>query len=480
MRVSSFKSRTLKSFFWSALDKLITFAGQLIFGVILARVLYPKDFGLIGMISIFLALTQSFSDSGLNLGLIQKKSRTDKDFSTVFIFNSLTSLLFYLVLFALSPLIADFYNEPDLVLILRIYSFNLLLTALTSIQRTILTIELDFRAIAQINTTALIISGISAIILAYSGYGVWALIIQSLTRSSIQLLAFWYNSKWKPALVFSKKSFTELFKFGYKLLISGVIAQAFNNVYNVIIGKNYSSADLGFYDRAKNLSEIVSGTASSVLSEVTYPIFASINEDSDRTTSVYQRILGMTSFIIFPIMTLTILLAEPIVTLVLTEKWLPIVPLLQWFCLSRIFYPLTGVNLNLINSIGRSDLTLKINLIKLVFATITMLFTINMGIKAMIIGQAINSFVAFFINSYLPGKYFGYGPFLQIKDMSGIILSTVVMIVVTHYTTISLESPFMKILAGTAVGGISYVLIGVLVKRKEITELSQIVLNYKN
>ena len=479
MQNQTLKDKAVNSFFWSTSEKLFTFLGQFIVGIVLARILFPEDFGLIGMIAILIAISQSFTDSGMGSGLIQKQRRTDADFSTVFVFNFIVSVLFYLVLYFLAPFVADFYEKPELILLVRILSISIVINSLSIVQRARLTIILDFKTIAKANVISVFFGGLIAIYFAYNGYGVWALVIQTLIRALISLILFWVYSKWKPSLFFSMQSFKELFGFGSKILITGVLAQIFNNLYNIVIGKYYSTTELGFYDRARSFSEIPSGIVAGVLGEVTYPILASLNEDPQRMVSVCKRILGMTTFIIFPIMTILALLAEPLVRILLTEKWLALVPLLQWLCFSRVFFPLIGVNTNIINAIGRSDLYLKINLIQIFFASIALVITLNLGVKAIVIGQVINTFIGFFIHAYIPGKYFGYGALSQIKDMMGLLLSTILMAFIVFAVTNLIESPILKLLIGSITGIISYLSINILIKTKELDEIKTLVLSIK-
>ncbi|MDC1310601.1 lipopolysaccharide biosynthesis protein, partial [Flavobacteriaceae bacterium] len=446
MSENKLREKVTKSFFWSTSEKVFTFFGQFIVGIVLARKLFPEDYGLIGMISILIAISQTFTESGMGSGLIQKNKSSDIDFSTVFVFNFLVSVLCYLVLYFSAPFVAEFYEKPELIPIIRILSISIVINSLYIIHRTRLIIILDFKTIAKVNIISVLFSGLIAIYFAYKGYGVWALVIQVLIRSLISFIIFWVYSKWKPSLVFSIKSFKELFGFGSKILISGIIAQIFNNLYNIIIGKSYSATELGFYDRARSFSEIISGIVSNVIHDVTYPVLASLKDDSQHLVSVYSRILKMTSFIIIPSMTILAVLADPFIRILLTEKWLPVVPLLQWLCFSRVFYPITGINMNIINAVGRSDLYLKVNLIKWGLATVTLLITMQFGVRIMVIGQFITGIIAFFINAYLPGKLVGYGALSQLRDIRGVLFSTALMAVIIFAVTHFIETPILKLI----------------------------------
>ena len=475
---SSLKSKATKGMFWSATDKIASEAGQFVIGIVLARLLMPKDFGLIGMLSIFIAISQSFIDSGMGSGLIQKKNKKDIDFSTVFIFNFAVSILFYLILFITAPFIAGFYDMPQLVLLTRVLSINIIINSLAIVQRSKLTIDIDFKTIAKVNVSSVVLSGLIAMFLAYTGWGVWALVIQRLVASVVSVIMLWMLSKWKFSILFSKQSFKELFGFGSKLLISGLYAQTLNNIYNIVIGKAYSASDLGFYTRAKSFAMITSGTVTSILHQVTYPILASLQDDRERMVSVYSRLIKMTTFFVFPAMTLLSLLAEPLVILLLTEKWIPVIILLQWMSFARIFYPISVINMNILNAIGRSDLFLKVDLSKFPIAVMALVITIPLGVKAMVIGHVVTSVISIFINAYLPGKLFGYGAISQLKDMAPVFFATGIMALTVYFTNLFIEVQWLKLIIGSCIGLITYLMVCYTLKLDELTEVKSLLLKF--
>lgn len=471
----SLKSQATKGMFWNAIENFSVQAGQFIVGIVLARLLMPSDFGLIGMLAIFIAISQSFINSGMGTALIQKKNRTDVDFSTVFVFNFVISTLFYLILFFSAPFIADFYGIPQLIPLTRILTLNIVINSLALVQTSRLTINLDFKTMAKVNVVSVIISGIFAVILAYSGFGVWALVFQNLLRAIISVLMLWYLSRWKPSLKFSSESFKALFGFGSKLLVAGLIATLFNNIYKVIIGKAYSSSTLGYYSQAFTFVDVTAGTVTSILQKVTFPILASIHDDEIRMVSVYRRMLGMTSFFILPAMTLLALLADPFIRFFLTDNWLPTIPLLQWLAFSRIIFPISAINMNILNAKGRSDLFLKVDSSKIPILIVTLLITIPMGIKAVVIGRVVTSLISFFINAYLPGKLFNYGAYSQLKDMFPKILATLLMAGLVYIGTFFIQLPLLKLLSGCLIGFISYYIISSLFKMAEVHEITNLI-----
>jgi len=470
----SLKTKATDGMLWSAIDRFLAQGSQVAFNVILARLLMPEDFGVIGMLSIFIVISQSFVDSGMGSGLIQKKNRTDKDFSTVFIFNTTISLFIYFILFFSAPIIANFFERQELVFLTRILGLNIIINSFAIVQRTILTINLDFKTFAKINTLSVIVSGIFAVALAYNDFGVWSLVIQNLLMASISVILFWSLSKWKLSLKFSFESFKQLFSYGSKLLIASLYANSLSEIYNASIGKVYNAQSLGFYTNAKKFSDSASFTITSVLQQVTFPILSSLQDDKERLISVYVRLIRITAFLIIPIMTLFALLADPLIRILLTDKWEAAIPLLQWLCIARIVTPISALNMNILNAVGRSDLFLKVDLSKLPIIIAALVITIPLGIKAIVIGSVVTSLLSFFINAYMPGKLFGYGAFKQLKDMKKIIIATLGMILLVFLTQKLVDQFLLKIMLGSFVGVSSYILFCSLMKMHEIKEIKSI------
>lgn len=472
MSETSLKSQATKGMFWNAFEYFTTLGSQFVISVVLARLLLPSDFGLIGMLTVFIALSQVLVQSGMGTALVQKKNRTDIDFSTVFIFNFIVSISIYLLLFISAPFIAEFYGMPQLSLLTRILCLGIIIDSLSQVQNSRLLINLDFKTMAKINLTATTISGVGASVLAYFNFGVWALVFHNLARASLASIFLWYNNKSLPQMTFSKQSFRELFGFGSKLLGAGIIATVFSNIYKVVIGKVYTARVLGFYTQAFQFVDITAGSITSVLQKTTFPILASINNDEERMVEVYKKLLGMTSFVILPTMTLFALLAEPFVLVFLGEKWIETTPLLQWLCFARIIYPISTLNMNILNAKGRSDLFLKVDLSKLPITVIALIITIPLGIKAVVIGHVVTSFISFFINAYMPGQLFGYGIISQIKDMLPKIIAVLIMSLCIYYILSFIQTPFFKLLWGSVIGILIYFILSITFKVPEILEVN--------
>ena len=479
MHKTSLKSTATKGIIWSAVDKFAVQFGQFFASILLARILVPEDFGLIGMLAIFIALSQIFIESGLGLGLIQRQDSKDIDFSTVFVFNLGVSSFFYLLLFLAAPFISAFFNQPQLTNLIRVLGLNLFIIALAIVQRTKLTIAIDFKSIAKSNVIGMIVGGVFGVIAATGGYGVWSLVLQTLLGSLATSVSLWVFSNWSPSIAFSKKSFKSLFGYGSKLLIAGLYAQILNNVYNICLGKFYPTASLGYYTKARSFADLSAGTVVSVIHQATFPILSSVQDDREKLVSIYSRLIRMSAFFIIPLMTLIALLAKPIVILLLTEKWVSLIPLLQWMVFARVFYPMSALNMNLLNAIGRSDLFLKVDLSKLPLTILAMVITIPLGVKAMIIGHVVTSAIAFLINAYLPGKFYGYGSIQQLKDMLPFFVATIGMAISVFILSSFVDDLVLQLFLGSLLGLVTYLFICWLLKLKELEEVWELIIKFK-
>lgn len=471
MTDKSLKAKAFNGMIWNAVETFGLQAGQFVIGIVLARLLTPSDYGMVGMLAIFIALSKAFTDSGMGSALIQKRDRTENDYSTVFVFNFFVSVLFYLLLFFSAPLIASFYDMPQLVILTRVLSINIVINSLSLVQNARFTINLDFKSKAKVSGAAVLISGIVAIIIAFIGFGVWALVFQVIIRAIVSVIMLWYISSWMPSIRFSKASFKRLFSFGSKILGASLLATTFNNLYKIVIGKAFSAKELGYYSQAMNIAELTSGSITGILQKVTYPILSSLQDDKDRMVSVYKKLIGMTTFFVFPAMVLLSLLSESFILLFLGEKWESTIVLLQWLCFARIIRPVSALNMNILNAMGRSDLFLKVDISKMPLSIIALVVTVPIGVKAMVIGHVVTSFIAFFINAYFPGKFFNYGAFSQIRDMAKVILSVCLMAISVYVVLQLFEANALKFFLGGIVGVVSYLGLAFLLKMEETREV---------
>jgi len=413
----SLKQKTVSGLLWSFVDAMAEQGITFVVSIILARLLSPREFGLIGMITVFIAVSESFINSGFSSALIRKKNCTDTDFSTVFFFNLVAGVLLFLILFFSASAISGFFNEPELTAILKVLGIVLIIDSLTLIQKTILTKRIDFKLQARISVIASIGSGVIAIALAFYGLGVWALVAQRIVKQGLNSLFLWKCNQWRPLLVFSKDSFKELFGYGSKLLISGLIDTIYNNVYYLIIGKFFSAQELGYYTRADGFHKLPSQNLNTIVSRVTFPILSEIQDDNTRLRNYYRKLIRIIMFVTFVLMIGMAAVAEPMIYTLIGAKWKSAIIYLQMLCFVGMMYPLHALNLNMLKVQGRSDLFLKLEIIKKIIAIPTIVIGILFGIKIMIAGMMVNTLIAFYLNSYWSGKKIGYSFKQQVKDI---------------------------------------------------------------
>ena len=451
------RSQLMHGVIWNFIEKVLMRGASFVIGIVLARLLAPSDFGLIGMLAIFIAISNVFIEGGLAKALIQKQDCLDIDYSTAFVANIGMSIVIYAILFVSAPWIADFYDEPILNELTRIFALNFILGAFNIVQRAKLMAQVDFKSLAQINVTSVIISGCLGVGMAYYGCGVWSLVGQTLCSTIVLIILFPLYSKWKPSLRFSKNSFNRLFGFGSKLMITGTVSVIVNNISTICIGKMYRSSQLGFFTRASQFSEFISSTLYDVLGNVTFPVLSELQNDRERFLTVYKKSLLFTALIVIPVMVLGVLLARPLVLVLLTAKWLPCVVLMQWLFMSRVVIPLSAINLNVMNALGRSDLFMKTDLSKLPMNLLMLAITIPIGVEAICIGIVCTSWIAFFVNAYYPGKLLGYGGWQQLKDWRYIIISVLIMALVVSGITYLLDNVWLQLIVGGIAGIVTYI-----------------------
>lgn len=468
------RHKALKGVLWSGIDKAAVKAVSFIVSIVIARILSPADYGVIGMILVFITIANIFIDSGLSQALVQRKNRTAFDMATAFYFNVIVAVVCYIILFFCAPLISDFYDVALLTPILRILGLNLIISSFATVQRANLLAILDFKTIAYVNIAGITVSGGIGIWMAMTGFGVWALVGQQLSATITSTIVFWIAGKWYPSVGFSKESFKVLWNFGSKLLATGLVATIFREIYTVAIGRFYRSSELGYYTRAVQTSDMVAMTTNDLINAVTFPILSSLQDDRSRMVDVYSRMLGMTAFFIFPIMTGLAVVASPFISVLLTDKWLPVVPLLQWLCFARMFTPISSLNMNILNAVGRSDLFMKLDFSKMPLEILVIFITIPIGVKAIVIGNFISTFICYFINAYLPGKMFNFGIKAQFRIFWKIVIATAIMASCVLLTMRLFDSNLMKLIIGILTGILTYLLSSFILRIKEMIEVFEI------
>lgn len=474
--MSELKQKTVKGVVWSAVERFSVQGIQFVVMIFMARMLTPDDYGLVGMLAVFIAISQSFIDSGFSQALIRKQDRTEVDNSTVFYFNIVLGLLFYCLLFVSAPLIAKFYKEPLLVDLTRVLGLSVLINSFVIVQRALLTVHIDFKTQAKAALVASVVSGAVGLYMASTGFGVWALVAQQLVNLGLNAIMLWILSKWRPQWVYSWTSFRELFSFGSKLLASGLLDTLYKNIYQIVIGKLFSASNLGYYSRASHFAEFPSSNLTGIMQRVTYPILCSIQDDDERLATVYRRFLKLSAFIIFPMMVGLAAVAEPFILVLLGEKWLFSATLLFIICFSRMWYPIHAINLNLLQVKGRSDLFLRLEIIKKMVGVSILCITIPCGLVAMCIGSVFSSLINLSVNTYYTGKLIKVGFFRQMMDLSPILFLSLLMGgLVYGFWHYFLLTPLLALIIGSLIGFVFYVSIAKIFKFAEWDELMMII-----
>ena len=455
----SLKQKTIKGASWSFVEQILTRGVNFVIGIILARLLSPTDYGLVGMMGVFIAISQIFVDGGLTNALIQTKNPSDKDFSTVYIVNMTMSFVFYFILFFTAPLVADFYGQPLLKPLMRVVALILIIVSLSSIHGTLLSIRVDFKTKSIISIASSVLSGAAGIFCAYKGWGAWALVAQSVASATIITLLTLAFVHWMPKLVFSKESFKRLFSYSSKLLAASVISVAYDDAYPMVIGKRFTAADVGQYTRAGQFPGIANSTITSALNRVAFPVLSQIQDDNQRLLSVYEKYIQLSSFLLFPVLLWLCGSARPLVSFLLTDKWLACVPLMQILCFSLITNGITTINLNLLYVKGRSDLVLRLEVIKKTIAFAILFVSMLFNLKVMCYGQVLYSLIALCLNTLYTKKILGYGLFRQIKVIYPYFLLALVVLAESLCISHFVSHRVLSLVLSFGVGAVVYFLL---------------------
>lgn len=463
---------------WSAAGNFSLQLIGFVVGVQLARILSPDDYGLVGMLTIFTAIASCMIDSGMGNALVRKPDRTEVDCSTVYYFSIATALLMYAVLFVAAPYIADFYNQPALCDLTRVLCLTLVIGPLAGVHGTKLYIDLQFKKSSAISVAAAIVGGVVGVTCAYLGCGVWALVYMQLASSSFRVLLIWLVVRWVPAPVFSRQSFRELFGFGSKLLASAILDQTYNNIRPLLIGKVYSGADLGYYTRANQYASLPATTATGLLGGVTYPLLCKLQHDDNILREKYRLLIRLSAFVVFPLLIGLAAVAEPCIVVLITEKWLPCVLLLQILCFALMWYPVHALNLNLLQVKGRSDLFLKLEVIKKIMGVTMLVITVPISVTSMCYGAVVTSLLCLGVNTYYTGQLIQVGFFRQMGDLLPIFLLSLAMGAgVWCLVTFLPLSPILQLAVGIPAGALIYVLGATLFRMPELIEAWQLIRN---
>jgi O-antigen/teichoic acid export membrane protein len=402
--MNSLKKTAVSGLIWTLSEKFLRQGVTFIVSIILARLVSPAEFGLIGMISIFMAVGYALIDSGMASSIIRTQEPDDLDYSTVFICNLAISILFYIIIYISAPYVAIFYNQPILISILRVLGLALIIFAFGTVQNAIFTKEMAFKKLMRINVPSSIVGSVVGVTLAFLGYGVWSIVWMGIAGTIMSTVQIWIVSSWRPSFRFSRQKFKQHFYFGLNLSLSSILNTVFENIYNIVIGKFYSAAQLGFFTRANSLKQLPVDNLSSALYKVTYPLFSSIQDDDQRLAKAYNKLMQQVTFWIAPLLICMAAVAEPLFRFLFTEKWLPAVPYFQIVAIGGLFNSLSSYNMNILKVKGRTDLFLKLEMVKKVIIALGILSVTQFGIYGLLYFQTAFAVVAYLINAHFAGK----------------------------------------------------------------------------
>ena len=478
MAEQSLKDKTVKGTFWSAADAFLGQGVTFIVGLVLARLLTPEEYGLVGIVLIFVVVLSGLVDAGFSQALIRKKDTTNDDYNTMFIVNMAISILLFSLLYVAAPPISDFFSRPELVPLTRVIGLVLVFQALSITQTTILTKQLDFKTRTKASVVSAVLSGIVGITMAYLGYGVWALVGQKLSATLLYSICLWVLIKWWPRLKFNKDSFHYMWGFGWKLMVSGLLNNIWNQLYQLVIGRFYSPASLGQYTRSEQYASIFSSNLTSIIQRVSYPVLSQVQDDKDRMIAGYRKIIKLSMFVTVILMFSLAAVSEPLIYCLIGPQWHEAATYLPLICINMSLYPLHAINLNMLQIRGRTDIFLYLEIVKKVIAIVPVLVGIFVDIYWMLIVSIVVGVICYFLNSYYSGKELGYSSWMQIKDIApsyGIAFSILVAVYFFKYLPIS----YWVVLPIQMIIGLSvFIAICKLSRNLEFRELKEILSPY--
>lgn len=453
----SIKSKVISGLFWKYLEQGGIQFVQLVVSIILARLLDPAVYGITGLITVFIAVSQNVLNFGFTTALIRKKDATQTDYCTAFYCNFVISCILYMILFFAAPFIAEFYNEPILINVLRIQALALIVGVFASIQSASLQRKLEFKEQFIRGVIASLISAAVGIIMAYLGYGIWALVYSNVVNTLASAIILWFTVKWRPTFNFSGKSAKSMFNFGYKILITSIIDTIYSNMYTLVLGKSYDKNTVGYYNKGKQWPHIITNNLNGSIQGVMFPVLSKYQDDKVTLKNMVRRSITISSFIVFPAMAGLAAVAKPLTVILLTEKWLPSVMFLQFCCITFGLLPIHSTNIQAINAMGRSDITLKIDFIKKALGISVLIITIPMGILSMMIGRIIVSVLSLFINAIPNKKLLDYDLGEQIKDIFPYFALSLFMFFAVWGITLAGLNYYLTLLIQVVLGVVIYV-----------------------
>ncbi len=478
----SLKRKTFSGLLWTFIDTFLLKGLSFIATIVLARLLGPAEFGLIGMIAVFIAIGISMVESGMSASLIRVRDATNADYSTVFYLNIIASCIIYCIFFLTAPFIADFYDQQVLTVIIRVYCLSFVFSAFSNVQLAILTRHMQFKKIMLLNLPGTLLGVVVGLILGYQGFGVWSIVMMYLTTQLVLSILLWIFSDWHPTRVFSKEKMNLHFNFGYKLMLSGLLDTIFKNIYNIVIGKFFSVQSLGFYDRSNTLAEYPVSTITGIINKVSYPLLATLQDDNVKISAVYKQLLQFTFFITAPLMLGAAAIGRPLFLLVLGDQWLPAVMFFQIICFASMLYPIHAFNINVLKVYGRSDLYLKLEIAKKILTVICVVIAFPFGLVAIVWTTVVVSFLALVINTMFSSKMIHYTMLQQFRDMTPVFIISGLTFLLMSYMLSVLEnfSMYLQLLIPILCGIVFYILINILFKTKGISLIVDLIKDRKS
>lgn len=472
------EKNVVKNFFWRFAERcgaqLVTF----VVSIVLARILDPKDYGTIALVTVFTTILQVFVDSGLGTALIQKKDADDLDFSSVFYFNFIVCMVLYAGMFMAAPYIAVFYKDTTLIPVIRVISLTIVISGVKGIQQAYVSKNMLFKRFFFSTIGGTIFSAVLGIAMAYMGFGVWALVAQQLSNTAIDTLILWLTVRWRPKKMFSFERLKGLFSFGWKLLVSSLLDTAYNNLRNLIIGKLYSSSDLAFYNQGDKFPKVIVTNINTSIDSVLLPTMSVEQDNPERIKQMTRRAIKTSTYVMAPLMMGLAFCAEPVVRLILTDKWIPCIPFLRIFCITYMFWPVHTANLNAINAMGRSDWFLRLEIVKKIVGLIILLSTMWFGVMAMAYSLLLSSVLSQIINSWPNRKLLGYGYLEQVRDFAPGILLAAGMGICVYFVGYLPLPMIITLLIQIVLGAIIYIAASAILKLEEFEYLLGIVKSF--
>lgn len=465
------KQQTKKGLYWTFFNQFANYGMNFCVGIVMARLLSPSDYGITALPAVFMAVAGILQSGGLSDALVRKTDFREEDLSTSFYYSIAVGIVMYLALFFSAPWIADFYNTPVLIPLLRVTALSFLWGPLNSAQNVILKRRLDFKTPTKISLTTRVFSACVGIVLAYMGYGLWALVISGVLSSLLTVILNWFAVRWVPHTGWSDTSFKYLWGYGNKIMLSWGLSALYDNITPIFVAKFYSPADLGVYNRAQGYAAMPSQQVNGVIQGVTFPVLSKMQNDNEALARNYRRMLRTTAFIVFPLMMMLSALARPLVLTLITAKWEACIILLQIICFSMMWYPIHSINLNLLMVKGRSDLFLRLEIIKKVIGVCILAITLPQGLIIFCYGTIVSSMISLIINTYYTGKLIQVGYWRQMKDLIPTLILSFLLLGSIHFTNSLISNLYLQIICGGIVGFIVYMSGAILFKFEELNDV---------